>query len=229
MMVRMADRIQVLLLEPDRWRYRGMSTLLEESGRLGVIGDSDFAAVLTSETPAEGWDPMVGLVAHRLVIEYGLSVVAHLKTVYEKINILVHGDDESLDATAELMTAGASGFYDMTQPLGYLVNAVMIAAEGKLWGPREAVAMMAERKIERERLSEAAHDRASDDAGISREDLLLLESLRDGLTNKEIANRFGLAEVTIKTRLGRLYKRFGVDNRLKLLSAAIREQIVDAG
>jgi DNA-binding NarL/FixJ family response regulator len=43
---------------------------------------------------------------------------------------------------------------------------------------------------------------------------------------KEIAQRLGLAEVTIKSRLTRLYKRFGVSTRLQLLSSAIDKGLV---
>lgn len=61
---------------------------------------------------------------------------------------------------------------------------------------------------------------------MSPDDLMLLRYLHDGLANKEIAVRLHIAEVTVKARLGRLYKKFSVNTRLQLLAAAIRAGLV---
>jgi transposase len=50
----------------------------------------------------------------------------------------------------------------------------------------------------------------------------------EGLSNKEIAARFGLSEVTIKARMGRLYRKYGVSTRLQLLAAAVRRGLISA-
>ena len=82
--------------------------------------------------------------------------------------------------------------------------------------------MMAQRVVER---AEQAPKSVNVNE-FSPDDLLLLGYLHDGLSNKEIASRIHVAEVTVKARLGRLYRRFGVNTRLQLLSAAIREGLV---
>ena len=65
--------------------------------------------------------------------------------------------------------------------------------------------------------------------GLNDEEMALLRMLLEGLANKEMAQRLGVAEVTIKARLNKLYKSFGVSTRLQLLSAAIRQGILPAG
>jgi len=215
-------RIAVLLLEPDPWRFRGISVILEDSGDIKVIGDDDFSRILTTDQPPDGMDPQVCVIAHRLVVEYGLSVIPHIKDLFPGVPVLVHGDQESVHASAELLAVGASGYFDLNAPPGYLPKAVVVVARGKMWGPREAVVLMAQRVIERgERSGKKAQS-----SDFSAEDLMLLAYLHEGLSNKEIANRLHVAEVTIKARLGRLYRRFGVNTRLQLLSAAIREGLV---
>ncbi len=215
-------RIAVLLLEPDPWRFRGISVILEDSGDIKVIGDDDFSRILTTDQPPDGMDPQVCVIAHRLVVEYGLSVIPHIKDLFPGVPVLVHGDQESVHASAELLAVGASGYFDLNAPPGYLPKAVVVVARGTMWGPREAVVLMAQRVIERgERSGKKAQS-----SDFSAEDLMLLAYLHEGLSNKEIANRLHVAEVTIKARLGRLYRRFGVNTRLQLLSAAIREGLV---
>jgi DNA-binding NarL/FixJ family response regulator len=215
-------RIAVLLLEPDSWRFRGISAVLEDSGDISVIGDRDFSRILTTDLPPDDLKPDVCLIAHRLVVEYGLGVIPHVKDLFPTATVLVHGDEESLQVSAELLAVGASGYFHLEAPPGYLSRAVSVVAQGKMWGPREAVAMMAQRVIER---SEQV-PRSVDVNEFSADDLLVLRYLHEGLSNKEIAARLHVAEVTVKARLGRLYRRFGVNTRLQLLSAAIREGLV---
>ena len=217
-----SPRIAVLLLEPDPWRFRGMSVVLEDSGDITVIGDRDFARILTTDQRPEGIEPDVCVIAHRLIVEFGLGVIPHVKDVFGGVPVLVHGDHESLQTSAEIMAVGASGFFSLDAPPGYLPRAVSVVADGKMWGPREAVALMAQRVIERDEKSGTK----SGSSDFSPDDLLILRYLHDGLSNKEIATHLHVAEVTIKARLGRLYKKFGVNTRLQLLSAAIREGLV---
>jgi len=212
----------VLLLEPDAWRFRGMTTVLEESGQISVIGENDFARILTLETRPDGYDPRVCLLAHRLIIEYGLAVIAHLNDLFAGMGILVHGEHDSLEVAAEVLAAGAKGFFDLSAPIGYLPTAVKVVSQGKMWGPREAVAMMAQRVAERS----STEERSGVGRILSEDDLLLLRYLHDGLSNKEMASHLHVAEVTIKTRMGRLYRKFGVNTRVQLLAAAIRERYV---
>ena len=221
------NKLRVVLLEPDQWRFRAMASILEESGHIAVVGERDFSNILTVEEAPERLCWEVAVVAHRLITEYGLSVVAHLKAMMPDSFVLVHGDHDSLEAAAQLMAAGASGFFDMSDPAGYLANAAMLVSQAKLWGPREAVALMAQRVIERGQRQPPPQPATNGD-DLSADDKTILQLLNEGLSNKEIGSRLGIAEVTVKTRFGRLYRRFGVTTRLQLLTAAMRKGLLSA-
>jgi LuxR family maltose regulon positive regulatory protein len=66
------------------------------------------------------------------------------------------------------------------------------------------------------------------DQQLPEDDLTLLQYLHEGLSNKEIASRLQVAEVTVKAKFGKLYKRFGVNMRLQLLAAAMKQGLVKA-
>ena len=197
--------------------------MLDESGKVAVVGERDYAKILTAESAPEGMPlPRVALVAHRLVIDLGLSVIPHVRDMFPDCSVLVHGDAESLEASAEILAAGGSGYYSLSEPMGYLPNAVIIASHGKLWGPREAVALMAQRAVA------ARSAEPNKGADSSEDELVLLRFLNEGLTNKEIANRLQIAEVTVKARLGKLYKKYGVNTRLQLLSTAMKHGLISS-
>lgn len=161
--------IPVLLLEPDAWRFRGMASVLEESGQVNVIGEHDFARILTLEQRPDGLNPRVCLVAHRLIIEYGLATIPHITDLFPGVAVLVHGEHDSLEVAAEVLAVGAKGFFDLSEPIGYLPTAVKVVSQGKMWGPREAVAMMAQRLAERS----STEQKSGDGRSLSEDDLLL--------------------------------------------------------
>src|SRR5688572_21056761 len=206
---------RVLIVEPDHWRHRGIAAELEESGTMTVVGEFDFAEVLTREDKDDEYRPDVVLFAHRLVVEYGIALVAQMKHVFS-CPVLVLGDHDSLEVAAEVMAAGGAGYFEMTSPPAYLLNAISVTRKNKLWGSREAIQRMAQLRMDGT-VGENGRERLSDS------ELTILRMLQEGLANKEIAQRLGVAEVTIKSRLTKLYKRFGVTTRLQLLSAALKK------
>ncbi|HEX9162933.1 MAG TPA: response regulator transcription factor [Thermoanaerobaculia bacterium] len=218
-----AEPIPVILLEPDQWRFRGMETCLENAGNIHVIGEHDYARILTMETSPDDLEPRASVIAQRLLVDFGVSVIPHVRDLFPGCAVLIHGDHESLESTASILAAGGAGFFSLSSPAQYLARAVVLITEGKLWGPREAVALMASHVIAAQQ-GVAAEAKES----LPDEDTALLRYLHEGLANKEIATRLDIAEVTVKARLGRLYKRLGVNTRLQLLSTAIKQGLIPA-
>ena len=69
-------RTTVLILEPDPWRFRGMSAVLHDSGEISVIAEPDFSSILTSDQPPKDLQPDVCLITlaaiERLQARHGL-------------------------------------------------------------------------------------------------------------------------------------------------------------
>jgi len=213
--------IRVLLLDPDPWRHRGVAAVMADSGMVEVLGETDYGEILSLTKAPEDLKPNVVAIAHRLVMEYGVSIIAFVRDLFDPCSVLVYGDVESLEAAAQVFAAGARGYYVLSHPPGLLPKAIGIVAKGQFWGPREAVARMAERILE-DKEEEGAYPVAL----VEEDERQLLMLLNEGLSNKEIAQRLGLAEPTIKARFNKLYKRFGVATRLQLLTRAFAEGII---
>lgn len=185
--------IRVALLEPDSWRRLGIEGVLTASKQIELV-----------ECDAD-----VVLLPWRLVAERGLHEIER-----HGCPVLVYDDANDPERAAQMLRAGAYGYYVDNGTPEQLVTAVELVSEGHVWSRHEAM----RRAVE-----------GNDGDELCAEDLELLRSLELGLTNKEIGQRVGLAEGTIKSRMNRLYKRFGVTSRLQLLSAAIRRGVVGAG
>lgn len=213
--------IPVLLLEPDRWRFRGIEAVLRDSGRFTLIGERDYGRILILDTAPPSMRPKVAAVAYSLIEDHGLSVVAHLSDVFRGIAILVYGYDHSLETTARLMAAGASGLFDLAAPDEYLCDAIAAVASGRMWAPDEAVKALSQR------LSDALDDEPPEIADEpSDDDLLMLRYLREGLSEEQIAARVHLPMVTVRARVEQLFRTYGASTREELIAAALQNGVV---
>ena len=56
--------------------------------------------------------------------------------------------------------------------------------------------------------------------GLTEREEQILHLLADGMLNRDIAGRLGIAEATVKANMSRIYQRLGVDNRTQAASWA---------
>lgn len=211
--------IRVLLLEPDPWRHRGLASVLRDAGTFEVSAESDYRTILTLESrPDDLAVDVVGL-SHRLVLEYGVALIALMSDLFAPCAVIVHGEIDAVEVAAQVYAAGGRGYFVLSHPPGLYPKAVELVSQRKIWGPRDAVMLMVDKVLHQ-------HAPVPNVEILDDEEWRLLALLNEGLSNKEIGHRVGLAEATIKARFNRLYKKFGVATRLQLLTAAMRKGLI---
>jgi DNA-binding CsgD family transcriptional regulator len=62
---------------------------------------------------------------------------------------------------------------------------------------------------------------------LTKREMEVLRVLSDGLSNQEIANRFGLTEATVKSHLSHLYKKLGSKRRTQAIALARVSKLLD--
>lgn len=210
--------MQVLLLDSDRWRYLGISRVLEKHTDITLLGEADYTRILSLTSPPPHLRPDVVIVAHALTLSQDLDVLAHLQRIFPEAQLLVDGYDDTLDGIAEVLRAGAKGYFQLSSDPSHLVKALEIVRRGYIWAPRAVVSLLVG-----EGSSGGSRSREPE---VTPQELAILKLLQQGLRNKEIGRTLGIAEVTVKTHLTRLYRRFGVRTRLELLTYALNHRIL---
>ena len=209
--------MQVLLLEPDRWRYLGLLQVLRSDPEIRFLGTEDPIKILALNAPPDGLRPDVVILSHSLVIDFRLTIVQHLKAVFPNANLLVTGYERSLDSIAEILHAGTTGYFQLTSDPPNLLKALRVVKSGQIWAPRDAVVLTG---------TDDQKSRTPAPDSMTPTELAILESLEEGLSNKDIARKLEIAPVTVKAHLTRLYRRFGVKTRLELLAYAIGHHLI---
>lgn len=203
--------MRVLVLESgESWRTLGLAKALD--------GAPGITTVLERELADQTWSsasPTVILVSEESARNDARRSPASIRTRYPSTRILVHGDGSDPELVAQLIADGADGYFTLEQGEEKLLKAIDVVRRGGVWSSEAVVSAMAQRL-------RGEHEAAA----LSAPEQTLLEMLYEGLTNKEMAQRLELAEITVKSRLARLCRRFGVRTRVQLLSVAIRRDLI---
>lgn len=216
------NKFVVLLLEPDFWRRLGICHVLSNEREITVLEEIDYNKILGLRKPLEDLDPNIVMLSQILVIDFKVSIVLKIKHLFPKASILVHGYEANIERIAEILIAGAKGYFLLGSQPQELVESLKSVSRGLIAGPPEAIALTVQRLTS----VKGRKPTLVNSEVIAPREWAIINLLAKGWSNKEIANKLGVAEVTIKVHLTKLYKRFNVQSRLQLLTYAIENGLV---
>jgi len=198
--------ISVFLLDDHELLRTGLRTVLEAEKDIVVTGEAGTAAEALTRVPLVR--PDVAILDVRLPDGEGVSVCREIRAAIDPppacLMLTSYSDDEALFGA---IMAGAAG-YMLKQVSGTnLVTAVRtVAAGGSLLDAHLTASV----------LSRLRGEEGSADPGygqLSPQERRVLELIADGLTNRQIAQRLGLAEKTIKNYVSSLLHKLGFTRR----------------
>jgi two-component system response regulator DevR len=206
-------RTTVFLLDDHEMVREGLKAMLEASGRIEVVGESDSAEEAARRIPAIR--PDVAILDARLPDGSGIEVCRTIRAVDAGLKALIltsYDDDEALFSA---IMAGASG-YLLKDVKGHdFIDAIeRVAAGQSLVDP----ALMA-RLLDRLRNGPQV---APELAALNEQELKLLSLIAEGLTNRQISERMFLAEKTVKNYVSHLLVKLGLERRTQAAVLATR-------
>jgi two-component system, NarL family, response regulator DevR len=208
--------IRVFLVDDHEVVRRGVAEVLEDDPGITVAGEAGSVAEALVRVPAVR--PDVVLIDMRLPDGDGAELCRGLRDNVPGLRCLVltsYAEQEALDAAVR---AGASGFL-LKQVRGpALVSAVHTVAEGGTLFDDVAPAVARARKP-----AAAGSDRL---ALLTDQERTVLRLIGEGLTNRQIGARMGLAEKTVKNYTSHLLAKLGLERRTQaaILATELRDR-----
>jgi len=197
-------KVRVYLLDDHEIVRRGLRELLENDGRIEVVGESGLAEEATRRIPA--LRPDVAVLDGRLPDGSGIDVCRDVRSVDPSIACLIltsYDDDEAL---FHAIMAGAAG-YVLKQIRGNeLVDAILRVAQGQSLLDPQVTARVLERL-------RGSHEEDSALSGLTEQERRVLMHIADGLTNRQIGKEMFLAEKTVKNYVSSILAKLGMERR----------------
>jgi DNA-binding NarL/FixJ family response regulator len=128
-------------------------------------------------------------------------------------------DNDALVMTA--IVAGARAYLDMTAGPEIVRKAIDVVTSGSIWAPRRLLSRLIDRLLQ---VPKVTNSHAAPD--LTRREQEVLELLLAALSTKEIAARLGIEQRTVKAYIGRLMRKTGADNRVKLSISALNQSLL---
>jgi two-component system, NarL family, response regulator DevR len=208
--------VRVFLVDDHEIVRRGVAEVLEEDPGITVAGEAGTVAEAMARVPAVR--PDVVVVDMRLPDGNGAEVCRQLRARVPGVRTLVLTSYADPDAVAAAVRAGASG-YVLKQVRGpALVSAVRtVAAGGTLFDPEAGSRPTAGRRPVNgdNRLAQ-----------LTDQERTVLRLIGEGLTNRQIGGRMGLAEKTVKNYTSHLLAKLGLERRTQaaILATELRDR-----
>lgn len=210
-----ASVIRVFLVDDHEVVRRGVAEVLEDDAGITVVGEAGSMAEALARVPAVR--PHVVVVDMRLPDGDGADLCARLRSREPALRCLVltsYSDDEAVAAAAR---SGAAGYLLKQVRGSALVSAVRTVAAG-------GTVFQAEIRSE---TSPRRGDALAERLGVlTEQERSVLRLIGEGLTNRQIGDRMGLAEKTVKNYTSHLLAKLGLERRTQaaILATELRDR-----
>lgn len=201
--------IRVAVVDGRELFRRGLALLLDSLDGFEVVGEGPTVDVVASEADVVLLD----------AISPGLAACAPLRQTHPTVQILTLTDTNDSDPFAA-MSAGALGMLPKDVSVRELIEGIRVVADGHtLVSPS-----MTERMVSGFREAQAAQNGRG---RLTARESEVLRLVAEGLSNREVGVRLGIAENTAKNHVRNLLEKLHLRSRTEAAMYAVREKLIE--
>jgi len=207
----MARSVPVFLMEDNRLLRDGLSAMLSAQG-LSVVATARSGGEALREVARV--KPQLVLLDSALEDRDGAQFVTEVRQAFPDVKVIVMGLLPAHEDFVEFVKAGVAGFILKDATIEVFVATILAVADGVSVLP----SMMTSTLFSHVAAQALARGRRGAKAAVrmTARERQVIESIADGLTNKEIADRLLIATHTVKSHVHNILEKLALHTRLEV-------------
>lgn len=150
----------------------------------------------------------------------GLNGLISLRNEAPTVPVVIVSAEDDKQIVLQAITCGAVGFISKSSPRNQMTEALQQILDGNVYLPSDII---------RQSGHEGRRNRRNNDhpqiapellSSLTRRQLLVLERMAKGESNKQIAYNLHIAETTVKAHVSAILRKLGVHNRVQAILSA---------
>jgi len=215
--VSISTPISLAVVDDDPMVRAALGMMLGGSSGISVVAEAENGEEALRVVPASGAD--VVLMDIRMPVRDGLSATEELLRSHPDLKIIVLTTFDTDDMVLRALRTGAAGFLLKDTKPARLVEAIRTVAAGEpMLSPSVTAQLIA--AVTRDDPGPGTDDRARAArealAGLTERERDVADGVARGLSNAEVAAELFMGVPTVKTHVGRIFAKLGVENRVQV-------------
>ncbi len=154
----------------------------------------------------------------------GLEALETIRRERPDVRSIVIGPEGDDELVLSAIIAGARGYLGQSAGPELVRSAIDVVTSGSIWAPRRLLCRVIDRLLKVPGVSQAAANQL-----LTKRERQVLELILAAQSTREIASQLGIEPRTVKAYVGRLMRKTGADNRIKLSMSALGRSVVPRG